>query len=148
MTDRRADPATLAVLALAIDCLEAEAAGVIDLEAVMPADWALVFQADRVGHPHAAKLASGLRDLIARVLLAPSDRPPTCCGCDRSLRECEYAAVLVSAHAEDAAPLVALAVCSGCGADQRSALEIAHKRLLGLWPGLRRLSINPSAGRA
>lgn len=137
-------------LAAGIRRVSKEAAGLLEIQAVMPADLPELMGAALLGDPAAVRLAGLVCDTLRRVEQAPKHGGMLCVSCPRTLRRRRFAVVVALARRDAPHEGVALAVCDRCGPDHAAVMDKAGAGLKKLWPDLRPLPgpIHPAEGRA
>lgn len=116
-----------------------EAAGLLEIQAVMPGNVPELLGAALLGDPEAARLAGLVCDALRRIERAPKGKGMLCVSCPRTLRRRRFALVFAVPRRDAPHEGVSLAVCDRCGPDHAAVMDKAGAGLRKLWPDLRAL---------
>lgn len=128
--------------------VNAEAAGVIDLQVVLQGDIPELLAQTILGDPEAARLVPLVAQTTRRIRDAPAGRPMLCGACPMALRGLRYSIVCAVPRRPDAKEALTLAICPRCGTDYATVIRSAGQALQRIWPNSRTLDVHPNTGSA
>lgn len=132
-----------------VRAISKEAAGVIRMEIVQPADLPELMLAALGGDAEAASVMKWVSRTAARIEVGHGTRKPMlCASCPRPLRPGRCALVIVIPARDDASAGLSLAVCRHCATTRDQVKRKATVGLRRIWPDLRAVDVHPTAGRA
>lgn len=140
--------AALDVWAEGVRRVHDQAAGVVRLLVILPADLPALLAGAVVGDPEARKLATCVSHAKRGIERAPRKRPMLCGSCPRPLLGGRYSIVCAIPNRADASEALTLGICFKCGNDEGTIARAAARALTDLWPDARILDQHPSEGRA
>lgn len=124
-----------------------QAAGLLELEVVRPAEMVGILGAAMAGDPRAGLVATMLAGTVKRISAASRTRKPALCGsCPRRLLDNRYSFVIARPSCDGPMNAVVLAICQKCGTGHDEIQQQAVVALKRLWPGLRPVAVTDKTG--
>lgn len=134
------------VWAEGVQRLHVEAAGVLAVHVVQPADIPAILGFALAGDPQATRLATMLSQTLRGIQEAPRSRPMLCGSCPRPLRTGRFAIVLTMPDRDNPSQGMALAICERCGSTDAVIRQRATVALRRLWPNVRPITVTDPVG--
>jgi hypothetical protein len=125
-----------------IQATQDEAAGLMSLVVIHPADAAALFLDVVAGVPMAIQALNAFSDTMRRIQSAPRRAPMLCGCCPRPLRKREFAVVLAMPERADPTRCVSLGICVKCASTDEKIREKAIQAFRTIWPTAREIRIS------
>ena len=125
-----------------------EADGVVKITTIRPEDYAEMLADVLAGRQDHADLLGTVGDLVGRVTKARRTRHPLLCAACPAELTGGYAIVIATGAGPLPSHGLGMGVCTACGSDFPSIEAAALKGFHGIWPDLRPIVMQQTAGHA
>jgi hypothetical protein len=141
-------PARRAKWAVTMEALHQEAAGVLEIWAVLLTDMVPMLAEAHAGNHEALRVLQIINHALSRMSSAPTGQEPICGCCSAPLHGSDFSFVVAVPSVDNPRRALALAICPSCGVDRTSVRAAGVRAMKDVWPESREIGPLTQGGRA